>query len=170
MTSNEQMAEQFVELIARLVQSRPRLALPDERLALIRKQLRSLHFERLGEAEDRMFLFRILATLNRSDAPPTMGELSAQLGIPLSSATRTADNLVRAKLAERCPDPADRRIVRLCLTRNGRQFIELWRSFLKQRIGRVLDHFTGSEQQQLLHLAGKLIDSLEAEKNESPGK
>ncbi|HET6845930.1 MAG TPA: hypothetical protein VFH29_03800, partial [Anaerolineales bacterium] len=73
------------------------------------------------------------------------------------------DHLVRGKIVERRDDPTDRRIVRLCLTANGRKFIELGASFLRQRVGQVLSRFTPEEQAQLLKLIGKLIDSLEAE-------
>ena len=111
-----------------------------------------------------MYLFRIPLLLSQRDTPPTMSELSAELGIPMSSATRMADWLVRAKVVERCDDPRDRRVVRLCLTGNGRELIRAGGTYMRTRIVQVLNHFTAEEQEQLLRLTTKLIDSIEAER------
>src|SRR5574340_557741 len=125
MPSTEQMTDRVVNLLARLVRQHPRLVFPDERVKNLKAQLKSLRASSADHPEDRMFLFRILAVLRSREDPPTMGELSAELGIPLSSATRIADDLVRAKFVDRRGDPDDRRVVRLCLTHTGRQFIEM---------------------------------------------
>ena len=159
----EPIADQFVELVQRLTRLRPKLIFQDESIASIKKQMQELKDSGAGNHEDRIFLFRILQTLIHSETPPTMGELSADLGIPLSSATRMADGLVRAKLVERCDDPHDRRVVRLCITKTGRQFIQTATSFMRSRILHLLHHFTADEQAQLLRLMNKLIDSIEAE-------
>jgi DNA-binding MarR family transcriptional regulator len=163
MPSTEEMTTRLVDLLARLIRQHPRLAFPDERVKNLRHQLKSLRAGGADHPEDRMFLFRILAVLRSREQPPTMGELSAELGIPLSTATRMADKLVRGKIVDRCDDPGDRRIVRLCLTASGTKFIEMGAGFLRQRVGLVLSRFTPDEQAQLLKLIGKLIDSLEAE-------
>lgn len=163
MSSSENTADDFVDMVQRLFRLRPKLVFPDERVASIKQQLRDLGDSAAGSHEDRIFLFRILDILTHSETPPTMGELSAQLGIPLSSATRMADGLVRAKFAERCDDPHDRRIVRLCITQSGRQFIQMGLGYLKQRILNLLNHFSADEQKQLLRLMNKLIDSIQAE-------
>ncbi len=163
MPSTEQMTDHLVELLARLIRQHPRLVFPDERVKSLKQQLKSLRASSAENPEDRMFLFRILAVLRSRPEPPTMGELSAELGLPLSTATRMADNLVRARIAERRDDASDRRIVRLCLTANGRKFVEMGVGVLRQRVSAVLGRFTPDEQAQLLKLIGKLIESLEAE-------
>ena len=163
MANSEQMTERFMELIQQVVRRHPRLVFPDERIAGLKRQLKNLRARSLLHPEDRMFLFRILAALRSRESPPTMGELSAELGIPMSSATRMADSLVRAKFVDRRGDPNDRRIVRLCLSNNGRQFIELGMSVLRQRVLQVLERFTPDEQAQLLRLASKLMDSLQVD-------
>lgn len=157
------MAERFVDLVQLVMREHPRLLFPNERVATIRQQLQDLKVSSHANPEDRIFLFRILAILQHSEAPPTMGELSGQLGIPLSSVTRIVDGLVRAKFAERLDDPNDRRIVRLRMTPRGEQFIEAGTEFLRQRIQQLLEHFTADEQAQLLRLTTKLIDSLRVE-------
>jgi DNA-binding MarR family transcriptional regulator len=163
-STREDISDHFAELLQRLLRSHPKLVFPDERLSRMQQQIKSLRGTSLRNPEDRMFLFRILFALRDSESPPTMGELSAELEIPLSSATRMADGLVRAKLVQRRPDAKDRRVVRLCITENGRRFVEEGKGLMKQRIAQLLLHFSADEQEQLLRLLGKLIDSLQAER------
>ncbi len=164
MQPSEHTADDFVDLVQRMMRIRPKLLFQDESVSSLKRQMQQLKESGAGNHEDRIFLFRILHTLKTSDTPPTMGELSAELGIPLSSATRVADGLVRAKFVERRDDPHDRRIVRLCLTKTGRQFIQTATIFMKGRIAQLLRHFTPEEQAELLRLMRKLIDSIEADK------
>jgi len=163
MPSPEPMADRLVELLGRLIRQHPKLVFPDERVKSLKQQLTTLRAGSAGHPEDRMFLFRVLAILRQRAEPPTMGELSAELGMPLSTATRMADNLVRARIVQRSDDPNDRRIVRLCLTPGGAKFIEMGVAVLRQRASHVLARFTADEQAQLLKLIGKLIETLEAE-------
>ena len=164
MASTEKTADQFLVLAQRFIRLRPKLAFPDENMAALKKQIRHLRESGKGSHEDRMYMFRIPLLLAQRETPPTMGELSAELGIPLSSATRMADWLVRAKIVERCNDPHDRRVVRLCITDNGRDLIRIGSHYMKARIVQMLSRFTEEEQEQLLRLTTKLIDSIEAER------
>jgi len=164
MAHTEQVVDQFVELLQRFIRLRPKLAFPDENVSGLRRQMQDLRNDAGGNPGDRIFLLRILEILMRSETPPTMGELSAQLELPLSSATRMADALVRASFAERRADPTDRRVVRLCMTDSGGQLIQLAMNHIKQHIAQLLKHFSSEEQTQLLRLMNKLIDSVQAER------
>lgn len=159
------MADHFLELIQQVLREHPRLLFPDERVATIRQQLHDLKLHSHANPEDRVFLFRIMAIVRHSEIPPTMGELSEQLGIPLSSVTRMVDGLVRAKFADRAHDPNDRRVVRLRMTARGEAFVEASMNFLRSRIEQLLEHFTPDEQAQLLRLISKLVDSVQAERS-----
>jgi DNA-binding MarR family transcriptional regulator len=163
MAASEKITEQFVGLVQRFIRLRPKLAFPDENMAALKRQIQELRDSNKDSHEDHVFLFRIPLLLTQRETPPTMGELSAELGIPMSSATRMADWLVRAKIVERCNDPHDRRIVRLCMTDNGRELIRIGSHYMKARIQQLLKHFSDDEQAQLLRLMTKLIDSIEAE-------
>ncbi|MGE5072423.1 MAG: MarR family winged helix-turn-helix transcriptional regulator [Anaerolineae bacterium] len=164
MTPTEKTADQFLVLAQRFVRLRPKLAFPDENMAALKRQIQLLRETSKTSHEDRAFLFRIPLLLMQRETPPTMSELSAELGIPMSSATRLADWLVRAKVVERSNDPHDRRVVRLQITDHGRELIRIGTDYMKARIVQILGHFTADEQQQLLRLTTKLIDSIEAEK------
>ena len=157
--TTDQITDQFFELVQRFIHLRPKLALP-EHIVRFRQQMQNLKLGAGTNQEDRMFIFRLAIILERAETPPTMGELSTELGIPLSSATRIVDGLVGANFIERIPDESDRRVVRVQMTEAGREIYQSVMEFNKQRITHMLSKFTPEEQTQLLHLMTKLFDSL----------
>lgn len=52
--------------------------------------------------------------------PLSMGALARDLGLSVSTLTRTVDALVAKGLVRRMPDPEDRRVLRVALTSRGR--------------------------------------------------
>jgi DNA-binding MarR family transcriptional regulator len=66
-------------------------------------------------------------------------------------------------MVERVNDPKDRRVVRVRMSKNGRELYEQGMNFNKQRVNRLLKAFSGEEQIQLLKLMNKLFDSLASE-------
>lgn len=66
---------------------------------------------------------RVLVTI-ATHGPRNLGEIAAELGVHASNATRTCDKIVRAGLLARSEDPADRRFVRLSLTKAGTALVE----------------------------------------------
>ena len=163
MRASEKTTNQFLMLAKRFVRLRPRLIVPDERMATFKARIRQLHERGKYSHEDEWYLFRIPLLLAQRDTPPTMSEVSAELGIPMSSATRMADWLVRAKIVDRCSDPSDRRVVRLCMTEGGQELLRVAGDYMRARIQQLLHHFSEEEQEQLLRLMTKLVDSIEAE-------
>jgi DNA-binding MarR family transcriptional regulator len=161
MPTTQEIAEQIVELLPGFFHLRPKLIVP-EHVAHFKEQMESL--KKSGVFEDRPMLFRILLLLSHGTAAPTMGELSAELGIPLSSATRIVDSLVNTNILERINDPHDRRVVRIQMSEYGKQFSQTATDYMKHRITTLLENFSPSEQEQLLQLMTKLFKSMEAER------
>jgi len=157
--STERTAEQFMELIRRYISLRPKLVLP-EHVVQFKKKMESFK----NSSEDRAFVFRILMLLSQNDEPLTMSELSSELNVPMSTATRIVDGLVRGGMAERGNDANDRRVVRVGMSQNGRELYETGMAYNKQRISKLLKNFTAEEQTQLLNLMNKLFDALLDEK------
>ena len=91
--TTKQIADELFELVQRFVHVRPRLVVP-EYVTRFREQIHNMNLNSINDPQDRAFIFRIFIVLTRSEAPPTMGELSSELGIPLSTATRIIDELV----------------------------------------------------------------------------
>jgi len=160
--STEQTAEQFMALMQRYISLRPTLILP-EHVVQFKKKMEA--FRGSGSnSEDHAFVFRILMLLSQNAEPLTMGELSSELNVPMSTATRIVDGLVRAEMAERVNDSNDRRIVRVGMSQNGRELYETGIAYNKQRIAKLLKSFTAEEQSQLLKLMNKLFEALMNEK------
>jgi DNA-binding MarR family transcriptional regulator len=159
---DKQVSDQIFEIIQRFIHLRPKLVVP-EHIARFKQQMYSLKLGGATNQEDRAFIFRIFIVLERSAIPPTMGELSTELGIPLSSTTRIVDGLVNASLIERVHDVHDRRVVRVQMTKTGQEIYRATMDFNKQRISRMISKFTPEEQTQLLYLMNKLFDSLVVE-------
>ncbi len=163
MLTAQEVAEQIVELLPGFFHLRPRLIVP-EHVAHFKQQMETLKKSGMVNLEDRPMLFRILLLLSHAETPPTMGELSGELGIPLSSATRIVDGLVDANMLERINDPHDRRVVRIQMSEYGQQFSQTAMNYIKQRITGLLENFSTVEQEQLLQLIKKLFKSMEAER------
>ena len=163
--STEKTTEQFVDLIQRYICLRPKMILP-EHVIQFKKKIESLKSKMDGAGghpEDFSFLFRILILLAKSTTPLTMSALSTDLNVPMSTATRIVDWLVRGSLVERVNDPSDRRVVRVGMSQSGRELYETGMIYNKQRIENLLKDFSSDEQTQLLKLMNKLFDSLVSE-------
>ena len=155
--STERTVEQFVELFHRYMTLRIQLELPED-VALFRKKMAALR----GAShtfEDKAFLYRIFMLLSQDEEPLTMGRLSSELDVPLSTTTRIVDGLVQAGMVERVTDPSDRRVVRVGMSKNGRELYEAGIAYNKQRIAKLVSVFTAEEQEQLLKLMNKLFDA-----------
>ena len=161
MTTSDKNVEQFFALMQRIVRLRPRFVAP-EPLARFKRELESLPGGE-GKADDHHSGLRVLIVLAQADHAPSMGELGADLGLPLSSATRMIDWLVASSFVERVDDPHDRRAVRIRMTAKGHKVYQAFAEFNRQRIGRLLTAFTTAEQAQLLKLMNRLLDSFLAE-------
>jgi DNA-binding MarR family transcriptional regulator len=156
--STERTVEQLMELFHRYMNLRIKLELPED-VDLFRKKMAALKAAS-HTFEDKAFLYRIFTLLSQSEEPLAMGRLSAELDVPLSTATRIVDGLVQADMVERVNDPNDRRVVRVGMSENGRELYEAAMTYNKQRIAKLLDVFTEDEQEQLLKLMNKLFDAV----------
>jgi len=151
--------DQAAEIVRDIVRLRPRLKLglpPD--LARVKAQL-----DTLRSAGDHQMLFQVGIVLARQQEPLSMGELSKALDVPLSTATRIADWWVKNGYAERSSDAQDRRVVRVALTKSGRDLLKAGNKLICQRVEQVLRRFTPEERETLVVLMRKLVASLENE-------
>ena len=155
-----QVADQFINLVQDFICLRPNLVMP-EHIVHFKQQMEKLRGS--GNSEDHTFLIRVFIILAHTETPLTMGALSAELKIPLSSTTRIVDWLVRGKFLERTHNPNDRRVVLVKLTKNGEQFFEMAMDYNKKRIAHLMEKFSLEEQDQLLHLMRKLLSKLQEE-------
>ena len=151
--------DQAAAIVRDFVSLRPRLklALPPD-MARAKAQ-----FDTLRLAGDHNTLLQVGVALARQPEPLSMGELSKALDVPLSTATRIMDWWVKRGYAERSPDAQDRRVVRVALTKSGRDLLKAVNKLMRQRVEQVLRHFTPEERETLVVLLHKLVASLENE-------
>jgi DNA-binding MarR family transcriptional regulator len=149
--------EQAAKIVRDLVRLKPRLklALPPD-LARAQAQL-----DVLRSAGGDEMLLQVGMVLAGQPEPLSMGELSQALDVPLSTATRIVDWWVKRGYAERSPDPRDRRVVRVALTKPGRDLLKAGNKLICQRVEQVLRRFTPDERETLMVLMRKLVESLE---------
>jgi DNA-binding MarR family transcriptional regulator len=126
-----------------------------KRLAKLSSQSKARH------SSDRPFLFyRVCVILARHGGSAAMGELSAMLGVPLSTATRLVNQLGNGGFVERRIDPKDHRIVHIVLTDDGKQLYQTIHDFAQRRAQAALVHFTIQERKQLVALLQKMSVAL----------
>lgn len=98
---------------------------------------------------------KALHTVN-AGGTPTMKDLADAMHITPSSATSVVDPLVADGLLERSVDPADRRVIRLVLTKKGVQSLDEGKAAMTDHMTEVLGHLNEEERQSLIHILKKL--------------
>lgn len=168
--SDQRLAE-FGEIIRSFMMLRHRLRMvTPETFASVKERLHELLPEghQWGKNEPDLF-FSVGTLLMRQAEPVTMGELSQALNVPLSTATRIVDTLVKLDYAQRLPDPDDRRVVRVTLTETGKQMYTGIQGFFETRLRHILGYFTEDEQESLLGLMKKLQKAIYEEQDQMNG-
>jgi DNA-binding MarR family transcriptional regulator len=117
--------------------------------------------EKIEQINAQDVFFAIGVIFSRQSVPITMGDLSHILGMPFSTATRTADWLVDNGYVQRLADPDDRRVVRVELTRAGKELYRATNNLLLESTEQILHNFSLEERKELGRLLGKLVDNLE---------
>lgn len=146
-----------------LLRHRLLVSLPED-LATLKKRV--LEAGRANPAEwgaGPTLFYNVGLALSRRAEPMTMGELSRNLTVPLSSATRIVAWLVEFGYAQRLPDPNDRRVVRVALTEAGAALYRGIDEFFMERIQRLMCNLTPEESRTFLGLLSKIADTLEQE-------
>ncbi len=156
-------SSEIIEILQRFIQlkNRFRLSLP-ENLTVLRDHLeRSNLAGKAGGKTDFDLFYYVGTLLSRQSDPITMGELSHALEVPLSTATRIVDWLVKNDYAMRLADPEDRRIVRVTLTSDGLEIFRTINEFFLQRIDLLLRQFTPEEKEIMRLFLNRIIDTME---------
>lgn len=161
--SNLSNSPDVVKLLQRIVRLRShfKVAAP-ENIAALKKQIHEAN--RSGKSagiEDAGLFYNAGSVFYRYDRPITMGELSRDLEVPLSTATRTMDWLVNNSFAQRLPDPKDRRIVRVELTIQGKQAYQTISTFMLERVEHALSRLDASERPVFITLVNKVLSAFD---------
>jgi DNA-binding MarR family transcriptional regulator len=154
----------MAEVVRQFMLLAPRLkseALSDQELLKARDHIRAMHAGAHHEFGDMGLILSLGQALNQSGEPMTMGDLGRALNVPLSTATRIVDLLVKNGSVQRLPDPDDRRVVRVGLTENGTALYGVIDRVIYHRVERMLRPFSPDERETLIALLRKLVTGLE---------
>ncbi|HRF46029.1 MAG TPA: MarR family winged helix-turn-helix transcriptional regulator [Anaerolineales bacterium] len=80
----------------------------------------------------------------------SMNDLSQTMQLAISTMTRMVDQLVLKKLVERVPDPDDRRVVRVRLTRKGHEVQAKLREALREIFAEVVRSLPDGQQETIV--------------------
>ena len=105
--------------------------------------------------------FDVLATLRRSEAPLTPGELSRSTMVTTGGMTKRLDRLEALGLIRRGPDPTDRRGRLIGLTEDGRALIDRAVEAHLQNEERLLASLPTPKREHLAALLRELLTALD---------
>ncbi|MTW17719.1 MarR family transcriptional regulator [Rhodoplanes serenus] len=110
-------------------------------------------------------VFDLIVTLQRSGRPEGLRPTALTDACLLSSGAMTSriDRVEKLGLAERRPDPDDRRATRVALTRRGARLAARAMAEHAARSRHIADQLTPAEQDELAQLLRKLLRSFESE-------
>jgi DNA-binding MarR family transcriptional regulator len=114
-----------------------------------------------GENPEPDLFYSVGMAFSRYDGPITMGELSRDLDVPLSKATRIMDWLTKYGYAQRFSDPEDRRIVRVGLTDEGLRMYSALNEVILESSQKILSLFSPEELNTMHQLLEKALDAIE---------
>ena len=156
-------APDAVKLLQRIVRLRSlfKVVAPENLVALKKQIHESKPSGKEAGTEDAGLFYNAGSVFFRYEDPITMGELSRDLEVPLSTATRTMDWLVTNGYARRLPDPKDRRVVLVELTGQGRQTFQAISTFMLGRIEQAMRPLNASERKTFICLLNKVLDAFE---------
>jgi DNA-binding MarR family transcriptional regulator len=103
-----------------------------------------------------------LWTLGGSEQGLTVGEIAAQLGIEPPTVTRSLARLEPGGWFTREPVPGDRRLVRIALTRHGRDVVPRIEAVWRTLADTVTRNMTAAQRSELVALLGIARENLAA--------
>ena len=137
-------------------------AFADELVDLFPLLMRRLwHQERNYVTEGKLGLPHLSAMdhLRREDST-TMHDLVTALRMSRSTATGIVERLNGLGLAERSPDPRDRRVVRVALSTKGRGILRQLRTQKRRSVIRFYGQLNAEERARYLEIIRKLVKDL----------
>ncbi|MBQ0826710.1 MarR family winged helix-turn-helix transcriptional regulator [Streptomyces tagetis] len=101
---------------------------------------------------------RLLRTLAHYGSPPRMSDLAERLEVVPRAVTTLVDGLEAAGMVRRAQDPANRRVIRIELTDEGRGALRELRGARRLAAEEILAPLTDAQRAQLGGLLDTLID------------
>ncbi|WP_228979036.1 MarR family winged helix-turn-helix transcriptional regulator [Streptomyces sp. DH12] len=103
---------------------------------------------------------RLLRTVAHYESPPRMADLAERLEVVPRAVTSLVDGLEASGRVRRVPDPANRRVIRIELTDEGRATLRRLRSARRAAAEDVLAPLTARQREVLGGLLSALVDGV----------
>jgi DNA-binding MarR family transcriptional regulator len=103
---------------------------------------------------------RLLRTVAHYESPPRMADLAERLEVVPRAVTSLVDGLEASGRVRRVPDPANRRVIRIELTDEGRATLRRLRSARRAAAEDVLAPLTAGQREVLGGLLSALVDGV----------
>ncbi|MFG3100825.1 MarR family winged helix-turn-helix transcriptional regulator [Streptomyces sp. NPDC048182] len=112
---------------------------------------------------------RLLRTLAHYGEPPRMADLAERLEVVPRAVTTLVDGLEAAGMARRAPDPANRRVIRVELTEDGRAALRELHGARRAAAAEILAPLTDEQRAALGGLLDALLDGPGSEREGDEG-
>jgi DNA-binding MarR family transcriptional regulator len=121
------------------------------------RQVKHLHWQGRKPIDgstksETIMLFVLYRAMKNGSMGLKASELSGALRIAMPSATQTVNVLEAKGLLERCPDPADRRVVRIRLTDEGLKATQAAEGAMIDSMSELIEHLGTDRTAQLIEL------------------
>lgn len=127
-----------------------------------------LFAERISAVDLSPPLFRILNLVDAAEGKSQQA-IGEAIEVPASRMVALVDELEQRGLVERRPDPADRRVRALYLTRKGRETLSRGRGIAKEHEEDLTRGLAAADRERLVALLQKIVDEQTLGKGVHPG-
>lgn len=124
--------------------------------------------ERIAEVDLNPPLFRVLNLVDAAEGRSQQA-IGQAIEVPASRMVALVDELEQRGLVERRPDPADRRVRALYLTKKGRQALTRGRKIAKRHEEELTRGLGEADRKRLLDLLQKMVDEQALGRGVHPG-
>jgi DNA-binding MarR family transcriptional regulator len=99
--------------------------------------------------------FHVLGVLLRSGSL-SVSDIGRRLNVSKPNMTPLIERLVKEKMVVRNPEPTDRRVIKIAITKEGKELMESGRKRLQGELETILRNFTDKEMEGLSGALGTL--------------
>jgi DNA-binding MarR family transcriptional regulator len=124
--------------------------------------------ERMAEIDLQPPLFRVLNLVDAAEGRSQQA-IGEAIQVPPSRMVALVDELEQRGLVERRPDPTDRRVRALYLTRKGRETLVRGREIAKAHEEELTRGMPAADRKRLTQLLQKIVDELTIGRGVHPG-
>ncbi|MDF6022529.1 MarR family transcriptional regulator [Streptomyces sp. JH34] len=131
-----------------------------EQLLRLTRRLQRIQSRQLEPIGITPAQFRLLRTTAHYEGAPRMADLAERLDVVPRAVTTLVDGLEASGRVRRAPDPANRRVVRIEITEEGRAVLRSMRAARKAAAEEILAPLTAEQREVLGGLLTALVDGM----------